>query len=135
MPEEKSVERWTPILDEEIFRAPAPSMAPSKDGGYVKHPDYARLLARLEEVEGELAKAETSVSEQEAGLLQDLERAEAEHEAFKERLTSDRALCAFEMHGRTISMDAPGAAELEVLCRRMNAAIDAASQDSERGEG
>jgi len=44
-----------------------------------------------------------------------------------DRLLSDEALCAFEMHGRTISMAPPGAVELDELRGRMQAALQATS--------
>lgn len=46
---------------------------------------------------------------------------------FSDRLLSDEALCAFEMHGRTISMAPPGAVELDELRSRMSAALQATS--------
>lgn len=55
-------------------------------------------------------------------------------EQLKEELLSDAALCAFEMHGRTISMAPPGAVELEDLRSRMNAAL-ASIPIEEGGDG
>lgn len=50
-------------------------------------------------------------------------------EQLREELTADAALCAFEMHGHSLSMSPPGAVELEDLRRRMNASWESVLGD------
>jgi len=48
-----------------------------------------------------------------------------------EDLLSDEVLCAFEMHGRTLSMAPPGAVELDQLRERMRAVWNQATDQEE----
>lgn len=54
---------------------------------------------------------------------------QSERQRVRELLLGDAALCAFEMHGRTLSMSPPGSVELDALRARMEAALDSLEDD------